>query len=824
VVLGREALARWKEFTAPWEEDDRPPETPPPVLVVSRVVRDARTFPTLAEACEAAEAGRLTLIEVDDNGPLYCPPFSLKDRRLVVRAGKGYRPLLVCDPGPDSAGVDRSFLRLTGGALTLENLDVHLHWPTAPDGAALVRAVNADFRATGCTFTATGRFHNGLVLAGLLGDEMHHKARLTRCLVRSRELIALDLRCPSAEALVEGCLVVGGDQPLLQVAGRNSATTTVRVVRSTLVGRASGLRVQPFTRADDRPGLVWRAWDALVTRANPQTGGELLLLEGPGSADNVDWVSRNCCYAGWHALVAGKEPVGAADAEAWPGTHGKKERDRVLLDPWPAAEFPEPTDTARTAFTPAGTPAAADAESGAGLIGCDLAALPYPPDSWRDPTTDHAVVPTPEVTARNSAPDIPKAPASVFAGARVDVTKKDLGEYLRDVQKTQKLAPTVVLILTGGGKVKTTPVHVKNTNLVIYFEGPGPKGPDKSPLSLTPAGTSPTREDALIQVDGGDLEVEGGVFFYPGFKTAVVPPYLLKVTEGNLRLRHCLLEVPPGDHPDPFRGLVAFEGSAKADLEQARTCAFRDCILISPGVGVRALGPGVRLGLNDCLVVAGTALDLVPGQPVDDADVADFSLLAGQAVGSGAAPGLGPLLAVNHLQGVVGAEAAPAGGRLFRPNFSCVLEQSTVAARQGVVRVADLAGDGVPQPVVCSSRRCVYLNPFADARAGLVLSAGDALPRGLLLWQGEGDLYDKRLWFAAAPAEGPPPDKAQPSASWTRWWGNPGMKQALTDQPLKTTFDPEKPQYGPLGLPEGVKLKGTPPGVDINLLRYVPAP
>src|SRR5207253_1337151 len=70
-----------------------------PVLLVSRLAEGGAgtTFPSLTAACSAAAPGKLTVIEVQDNGPLYEASVALTDRKVVLRAGKGYRPLIVWD-------------------------------------------------------------------------------------------------------------------------------------------------------------------------------------------------------------------------------------------------------------------------------------------------------------------------------------------------------------------------------------------------------------------------------------------------------------------------------------------------------------------------------------------------------------------------------------------------------------------------------------------------------------------------------------------------------------------------------------------------------
>ena len=66
-------------------------------------------------------------------------------------------------------------------------------------------------------------------------------------MLRGGEITALDLRVPAVDALLNGCLAVGGDRPLLRVAGYNLPVPrgTLAVVRSTLVAGQTLLQVRP---------------------------------------------------------------------------------------------------------------------------------------------------------------------------------------------------------------------------------------------------------------------------------------------------------------------------------------------------------------------------------------------------------------------------------------------------------------------------------------------------------------------------------------------------------------------------------------------------
>ena len=95
----------------------------------------------------------------------------------------------------------------------------------------------------------------------------------------------------------------------------------------------------------------------------------------------------------------------------------------------------------------------------------------------------------------------------------------------------------------------------------------------------------------------------------------------------------------------------------------------------------------------------------------------------------------------------------------------------------------------------------------------------EALAHGLLVWQGEANVYDKRFHYYAA-AEKPPEGK-QSFAVWRRLWGTAGDRQpfffTLPDPQL---FDLGRPQLDRLAVPETLFPRGLgmTPGARLELL------
>jgi hypothetical protein len=218
---------------------------------------------------------------------------------------------------------------------------------------------------------------------------------------------------------------------------------------------------------------------------------------------------------------------------------------------------------------------------------------------------------------------------------------------------------------------------------------------------------------------------------------------------GDVRLFRSHLEVPPRSSGSAFRGLIALDGSGDPAAERSRSCAVNESVLLSAHEGVHIQGIGARVVLSQSLLVAGddaVRLALDPG-------------FAGKA------------------------------------NVQCSFDHVTVAARWSVVHIPEVRSAGPPdEPVIMQTRNCAFLNPFITrgSRPSLVLYDGAALARGLLIWQSDTDTFDRRLWFAAAPAEGPLPDKPEDRASWVALWGTPALRHPTLDLNIFRTLDAER--------------------------------
>jgi serine/threonine-protein kinase len=765
-----------------------------PVLHVGRspVGSGGSYFPSLGAAFAAAAPGRTTVIEVSDNGPLFETPAAASDRSIVIRAAKGFRPLIVWDvqrtlderKSTRPAGDDRpfTFFEVQRGGLHLEEIDLVLQWPdrlTTTHGT-LVQVSDGDLSATGCTFSVAGKARSGVTLARLTGSRPEGgRCRLTRCLGRGVPLIGLEVDLPGAEVLLDRTLLAGGEPALLQVKGANSKPLTLRMAQSTLVAAHTLLSIQPTSPAERDPAVRWMAWDTLLSRSNRQAGGEMIVLRDGAGTRGMRCDAWNCLYTGWDTLLAADTVLGRGQMSAWRMRWNRTEGDEARETPWPATAFAElgevPTAAYRTANTPVAFASTLDPEQ---PLGCPLESLPTVRESWLMLTYERFLAPAID-PGDGTPPLLPTAAGPPYEGEMIDLSKgEDLGLHLQQLRKTQKFAARVVLHLTGTGERNTSPILVpRGTSLTLYFE---PPPETDSPLALvaTVGRDTPSRQ-ALIEMEEGNLDIIGGDLRLGEAMTGRGLPWLLKVQGGDLRLYRTRLQGPIARSASSFRSLVDFTGSGATPADQARNCVVAKSVLVSGGDGIHLRGLGCRFLLHESLVVAGGAgLILDPGESLKE-----------------------------------------------RANSQCILYHSTLAGRRAALHLCD-APITAPllEPVVIQSSFCAFLNPFPPAgnRGGLLAYDGLALARGLLLWQAEGDAFDRRLHFRAAPTLAIP-DKPQSPGTWLALWGSSGDRRPLGDVTLSRLFDQEKWPLERLVFGKNVGPEKAPPaGADLDKLGVIP--
>jgi tRNA A-37 threonylcarbamoyl transferase component Bud32 len=765
-----------QEWERPWHQTA--PVAAGPTFRVSRSSRrgQGQTFDSLAAACAAAPANQETVIEIHANGPLFEGPVTVSGRSLVVRAGKGYRPLLAWDAKRAAAGAAEHFISLSGGRLTLENLDIVCQ-ATAQgqsEPAAMLRIANGDLTAQSCTFSVAGKHSAGVAVVRLeaRGASDAGKCRFSQCYLRGAEVIAVDVRAPGADVLLDGCLAVGGARALLQVRGFNPLTPpTVRVRRSTLVAGRSLLSLEPSTSTSMGPALRFLGWDALLARSGSQTEEALVVVRDRVNPHEIQWQAINCLYAGWRTLL--KAPALAINSlPAWRDHTHQSEGEALTTRPWPAVGPSQPAEIRAADYRTAGSEVCYAATTGPGPLGCDLAALPPTHANWLRVTYNPFLPAQVDLPQTGVMRPIPPATDNRYHGEQLDLAQiGDLGQYLQNIQKTHALGPRVVLHLTGAGEHRTSPIAWKDASLVLCFQAPKE---DAEPLVLVPNGATVADHEALIEILNGHLEISGGTIRFAD--RTLLPRYMVRVRGGDLSLAGCRLEGPLASSPENYRGLISFEG---AENHGGRTngCALADSVLISARTLLHLANPGVRLRMENCLGLAnGDALEL-------DLGGADQPRL--------------------EVQGA--------------------LRHNTLAVKRAVIHLKDApAVQAMVEPILMQAIANVFMDPFAgpSSQAGVLLYEGDALNGGLLVWQGQGNLYDKRFLFYTQPEGEAFPDKPQAYPTWTQLWGTIGDRQPVADVGLAHPLVLGKaPPLSQLALPP--LFKKPLPGADFGRLGLV---
>jgi hypothetical protein len=586
-------------------------------------------------------------------------------------------------------------------------------------------------------------------------------------------LIALDLRAYESEVLFDDCLMVAGRRPLVDIRGSSPlGPSTVRVRRSSLVAGKTLLRVHAADNSTTAPALRWLAWDALLAHPSADTEDPMVVVGDRIDLTRWQWQTTNCLFAGWKTFLKGPgQSIG--DQDAWRRLWNQAAGDGVLEQPWPPAALADLEEIGAEGFRTADTRAHFAATSGPGALGCDVVALPHAPTHWVSLTYEPFSASWRELPDSTSAPAIPAQVNNLYTGEYLDLSLiKDLGAHLDQIQKTQGFGPRVVLHLAGKGYHLTSPIRIHNTHLVLYVV-PGDK--KDAPLVLGPRGSPPAGQKALLEIEEGTLEMWGVALRVHDLNSARYER-LVQVKRGNLTIFGCRLEVPLGSSKF-FQSLVSFEGGAGQTGDWLPQCVLTDSVLISGKSVLQVMKTDARVRMEKCLLLAaGDALEFQPGE----------------------APK--PALRIQ-----------------------CLLNQNTMAVKRAVIHLHDSPQLTVPvEPIVIQARANVFLDPFAvsPSQAGMLLFDGAALDRGLLVWQGQSNAYEKRLPYFALPAAESIPASPQPHSIWTRLWGLGGDSQPALDLAMAHTFAIDRPvdsQFNQLVLPPLFKAQPVP-GADLAQL------
>jgi serine/threonine-protein kinase len=772
-----EMVALRREFLGPFQVVP----TPPGNATLARVRRlpGPGEYQSVADAL-AKTAGPL-VVEIHDQGPIFEPSLpEASERSLWVRAGPSYRPLWAWDASAGKA--QASFLALSGGGLTLEGIDVVAKGPAGHDDdpKSLFTIRGGRFYAANCTFTVAGKHPRGVALVKLerlapgpdSDQSVATRVHLKCCDIRGSELTILEARATSLDALIEGSLLIGGDRPMVQIAGNEETEVTLRLVRSTLVSARGCVHWQHVAGEPISPRIKVLAWDTLIARASGGSDqGDMLAIDD-GDLVHVTWRPMNCVYAGWKRLLSSMDKrVATGSLDTWRALWSIREGDYELADAWPSRLLAEPETLAAREFSPYDTPALFAATGGPGPLGCELGRLPAEPSLGLRRTFDRYPMPVMPLPESDGMPVIPASGTGLYEGERLDLTNIDLGKHLQARLRATKPGPRIVLHLTGSGKHYTSPLAVKGVaSLVLCFE---PAAGQDEPLTLLANPQAVEENRALIAVEDGNLELLKARFVLENKQTGAAPAHLIRVRGGDLVLVESYLQGPLDKAPEEYQGLIQLEGAANG-TDSLPGVLIKDSVLLSAR-NILDLRGGARVRVRNCAAMA-----------LED--------------------------------GLVFTPAPLAG-----PNVFVQLENNTLAIGKALLAANGSDGD-VRGGVVVQAQHNYILDPFLDSqRAGrpvpaqLVRLATSGLAHGILHWQGRENAFDSsRLnYFGSDEKEA----GKRSFKDWQRIWGSPGEQDATFLDPVKYSkpFTVDPPSWQHLSLPPRVRAaSGTPPfGADL---------
>ncbi|MDH3717505.1 MAG: serine/threonine protein kinase [Planctomycetota bacterium] len=128
-----------------------------PLLIVTDDPKQEGEYTTLADACRDASSGDVIELRFDGRRVQAEQPIAIADRKLTIRAGEGFQPIIWFRPaGPDRVFYPRSMIHVAGGELLMSNVHLELDLPVQvrSDNWSLFEAILADrIRLTRCTMT-----------------------------------------------------------------------------------------------------------------------------------------------------------------------------------------------------------------------------------------------------------------------------------------------------------------------------------------------------------------------------------------------------------------------------------------------------------------------------------------------------------------------------------------------------------------------------------------------------------------------------------------------------------------------------------------------
>jgi serine/threonine-protein kinase len=753
-----------------WARAPRTARSDEPLVVVRRVaeVTDGQTEPTLHFALDHHIGGS---VELADDGPLPVDDLRMSGKSRVIRARRGYRPIVrIMRSRTEAAREQHAFLPLERKDLTLEGIDVIVD---ARDFSgrqtALFGCTGSNLTLRDCTITVANPSGAPFVLVRQESGPRPSRIRLERTLVRGGFVTVAELAGGECDLVLDGTAILGGIGPAVRVTRPDPAAEqriffvgsllacpgpVVRCDQADARVRPRRLAIRAYGSAFGRlqgPGF---AIASVISSFDPDAAAEL----------RIDWAGDRNVFVGWKGFFArGADPtitVGslAQVRSTWNAT---EQGSQELLAASPLSFDPSrvtPADLSpllpapRSLMTQAPRPVT-------GLFPKTFDGYPGPPIpdpiSWisarpaaaagigprtrkvlkYDPKTDGPAAATGGLTGTGGPGASRQAdgdPPVLTMNTADPPWEGDLGAFLRE--RVPHEARHVRVRVEGSGVHRFTPVRLPDgITLEIRVDAtPGAEPPSWSP---DPQASGP----ALLELHGGALSLSGVSLRHDPSSRL---DHLLALEHAHLVLYRCQVTVPSGSG-GPADDLILFRAPTTRPMpdDPGRSpfqgavdrpvCRLIETILISDRTAIRAeLGRGL-IALTRCAVAGEeTALELDPGKVARRTFAADLWL-----------------------------------------------DRCTLVSGRSIVRLGPWRGvlpGGPDRPWLVNSRHCAFLT-LSDAKAreaALLRVDADAMAGGCLFWQADGDAYELDQVTAAGDAAAPPTRTRDLGNQWIQFWGS----------------------------------------------------
>jgi serine/threonine-protein kinase len=733
-------LPEWTRSRLPGRPED-------PTVVLRRVAdaADGLTEPTLHLALDRHIGGT---VEVADAGPFSVDDLRMSGESRVIRARRGYRPIIRILRSRIGPALDQSaFVALERKSLTVEGVDFIVDArDLSGKQTALFGCVGSNLTLRDCTITVINPSGAPFTLVRQEASprqERPSRIWLERTLVRGSALTVAELCGGPADLVLDGTAILAGGvgPPLVRVSGPGGAEGQRIFLAGALLTCAG-----PVFHFSLPEGVATRGRAAAI-RAD---GSALGRLQGPGIASiisstdekapparQVEWSGDFNLFAGWKGFFAcgptGPRATIVVDnlAQARSTWNASEQGSEWIFLDWPLSGDPARRIAAEMApFLPGRNALmAAPARPGFGLFAKTLEAYAVPmiPEPTAAVAAQPAVAAGP-VPQRNTLVAAEPGPRFAGPGSRPMTGGSadelilqtsdpqwggDLGAFLRARIPPDARRASVRVI--GSGSHRFTPVRLPDGLVLAVRVEADPRGDGLPPSwSPDPRFTGP----GLIELRGGALVASNLLLRHD---PASRLESLLALDDSHLILFRCQFTVPP-DSGRTLGDLIAFRaattrpmrdhpGNAEFQIAVDRpVCRLIETILIANGTAIRAeLGRGL-VALTHCGIASDdTAIELD-------------------------------------------------GGRVARRYFGADLwlDRCTLVAGRSIVGLGPWPGvrAGPDRPWLINSRRCAFVT-LSDPRArdaALLRVDTDAYAGNGLFWQADGDAYELDRVVAAGEA------------------------------------------------------------------------